>query len=382
MLFSFPPVDLAEGYDELRREARRHFAEARERGLFSPATSSWMVYDIGLQPAVRRVGLYRNDMAEALRRPRAFGSRALCRHGRDADGRRAGRRALGRRSAKRAANPAARIGHFARARIARHCSRRAQFRDRHERAGRRLRPLEHPLSGGSRRRRLAARRAQDLDFERPCRRLYDRAVPNRAEGRDAPACRYDAIRGRPPRKGRHDPSHREHARTARIQRSDVRRRLRARQRCPGNAWRGLVSGDGRARFRAQRARTFFERLSAAGRSGRRDRGEWLARAGARHWPTVGAHRRAPGNVDVDRGPARTRASDRDRGRAGQGFLGNALEQQTPQALHDLCATAPRFGGEGYAALLADTMLAAPSFTLRGGTPEVLRGIIAKGLGLR
>ena len=53
----------------------------------------------------------------------------------------------------------------------------------------------------------------------------------------------------------------------------------------------------------------------------------------------------------------------------------------PQTLSELCATAPRHGGEGFAALLGDTMLAAPSFTLRGGTPEILRGIIAKGLGL-
>jgi hypothetical protein len=30
----------------------------------------------------------------------------------------------------------------------------------------------------------------------------------------------------------------------------------------------------------------------------------------------------------------------------------------------------------------DTVLAAPSFTLRGGTPEILRNIIARGLGLR
>jgi hypothetical protein len=36
----------------------------------------------------------------------------------------------------------------------------------------------------------------------------------------------------------------------------------------------------------------------------------------------------------------------------------------------------------YAAALAVSLLAAPSFSLRGGTREILRGIIARGLGLR
>ncbi|HZG88721.1 MAG TPA: acyl-CoA dehydrogenase family protein [Pseudonocardia sp.] len=39
-------------------------------------------------------------------------------------------------------------------------------------------------------------------------------------------------------------------------------------------------------------------------------------------------------------------------------------------------------GSGYARLLADAVLHAPGFTLRGGTNEVLRGIVARGLGLR
>jgi len=33
-------------------------------------------------------------------------------------------------------------------------------------------------------------------------------------------------------------------------------------------------------------------------------------------------------------------------------------------------------------VLAYTTLSAPSFSLRGGTREILRGIIARGLGLR
>ncbi|MBS0284867.1 MAG: acyl-CoA dehydrogenase, partial [Proteobacteria bacterium] len=36
----------------------------------------------------------------------------------------------------------------------------------------------------------------------------------------------------------------------------------------------------------------------------------------------------------------------------------------------------------FVAVLAHTMLNAPSFSLRGGTREILRGIIARGLGVR
>ena len=40
------------------------------------------------------------------------------------------------------------------------------------------------------------------------------------------------------------------------------------------------------------------------------------------------------------------------------------------------------GGSDHARVLAYLMQMAPSFSLRGGTREILRGIIARGLGLR
>jgi acyl-CoA dehydrogenase len=40
------------------------------------------------------------------------------------------------------------------------------------------------------------------------------------------------------------------------------------------------------------------------------------------------------------------------------------------------------GGTEYERLLAEAVLAAPGFTLRGGTNEILRGIVARGMGLR
>lgn len=61
-------------------------------------------------------------------------------------------------------------------------------------------------------------------------------------------------------------------------------------------------------------------------------------------------------------------------------LGNALEREIPEVLREI--TPPLRGRRDYRHLLTDAILAAPSFTLRGGTPEILRGIIARELGLR
>ncbi|MEJ3651736.1 acyl-CoA dehydrogenase family protein [Actinomycetes bacterium KLBMP 9759] len=64
-------------------------------------------------------------------------------------------------------------------------------------------------------------------------------------------------------------------------------------------------------------------------------------------------------------------------------LGTRFESEVIDAARLLVAIPPDPGAEtGYARLLADAVLHAPGFTLRGGTNEVLRGIVARGLGLR
>jgi alkylation response protein AidB-like acyl-CoA dehydrogenase len=64
-------------------------------------------------------------------------------------------------------------------------------------------------------------------------------------------------------------------------------------------------------------------------------------------------------------------------------LGAVLEQEIPEIARGLTADiAITATHAGYAAVLAYTILHAPSFSLRGGTREILRGIIARGLGLR
>lgn len=64
-------------------------------------------------------------------------------------------------------------------------------------------------------------------------------------------------------------------------------------------------------------------------------------------------------------------------------LGTLFEQEVPEIARHLIACEPELGSrEPFAAALSRTMLYAPSFSIRGGTREILRGIIARGLGLR
>ncbi|WP_168791335.1 acyl-CoA dehydrogenase family protein [Paraburkholderia aromaticivorans] len=64
-------------------------------------------------------------------------------------------------------------------------------------------------------------------------------------------------------------------------------------------------------------------------------------------------------------------------------LGVGFEQDLPEAAQALFDIEPCIdNGTGYAQTLAYLTQMAPSFSLRGGTREILRGIIARGLGLR
>ena len=64
-------------------------------------------------------------------------------------------------------------------------------------------------------------------------------------------------------------------------------------------------------------------------------------------------------------------------------LGTTLEQEIPEIARMLIASEPTADTtQDFLAVLAHGMLHAPSFSLRGGTREILRGMIARGLGLR
>jgi hypothetical protein len=64
-------------------------------------------------------------------------------------------------------------------------------------------------------------------------------------------------------------------------------------------------------------------------------------------------------------------------------LGALLEQDTPEIVRRHVAAEPSAEApDDFAQALAWTIQNAPAFSLRGGTREILRGIIARGLGLR
>jgi alkylation response protein AidB-like acyl-CoA dehydrogenase len=64
-------------------------------------------------------------------------------------------------------------------------------------------------------------------------------------------------------------------------------------------------------------------------------------------------------------------------------LGNLLEQEIPEIVRLLVNEEPdATATHDFLAVLAHNMMYAPSFSLRGGTREILRGMIARGLGLR
>ncbi len=64
-------------------------------------------------------------------------------------------------------------------------------------------------------------------------------------------------------------------------------------------------------------------------------------------------------------------------------LGASFEQELPEIARGLVDEAPDIHAKNdFAAVLAYTMMAAPAFSLRGGTREILRGIIARQIGLR
>jgi alkylation response protein AidB-like acyl-CoA dehydrogenase len=63
-------------------------------------------------------------------------------------------------------------------------------------------------------------------------------------------------------------------------------------------------------------------------------------------------------------------------------VGTRLESEIIEVARMLTAAGPDPDGGGLAGLLAHAVLHAPGFTLRGGTNEILRGIVARGLALR
>ncbi|MCW2667148.1 MAG: acyl-CoA dehydrogenase protein [Frankiales bacterium] len=63
-------------------------------------------------------------------------------------------------------------------------------------------------------------------------------------------------------------------------------------------------------------------------------------------------------------------------------LGTRFESQLTEAVRRVVPDVPDLAGSPLSSMLATAVLHAPGFTLRGGTNEILRGVVARGLGVR
>jgi alkylation response protein AidB-like acyl-CoA dehydrogenase len=96
---------------------------------------------------------------------------------------------------------------------------------------------------------------------------------------------------------------------------------------------------------------------------------------SRYWTLRQMSLAVAGALDVGQTPDLAAAVVKD--------LGTRFENEVIDVVRSLVSIPPDPGAEGgYARLLADAVRHAPGFTLRGGTNEILRGIVARGLGLR
>ena len=63
-------------------------------------------------------------------------------------------------------------------------------------------------------------------------------------------------------------------------------------------------------------------------------------------------------------------------------LGTRFESALTDAVRRVVPDVPDLNGSPLSSMLATAVLHAPGFTLRGGTNEILRGVVARGLGVR
>lgn len=381
MPFSFPPTDLSEGYDELRAEVRGFLAEAKDQKLFTPATSSWMVYDAAFSRLCGRRGYIAMTwpkryggherssldryvvMEEMLAAGAPVGSHwiadrqsgpQILRHGTDA--------------LRERVLPAIARGEVcfvigmsepdAGSDLSNIRSRARRVGEGWRLEGRKIWTSNAHLGDYM----IGLFRTEPKDETRRHAGMTQFVVDLHAEG--VTVRPIENMLGR--------------SEFTEVVFDDVFVPDSEVLGTPGEGW-GLVMGElAFERSGPERFLSTFPLLAAATAEIGAAGSELQARGIGRLLAHTAALREMSMSIAARLGTGESVGTEA----ALVKDLGNALEQEVPQALHDLCATAPRLGGEGYAALLGDTMLAAPSFTLRGGTPEILRGLIAKGLGLR
>jgi alkylation response protein AidB-like acyl-CoA dehydrogenase len=143
----------------------------------------------------------------------------------------------------------------------------------------------------------------------------------------------------------------------------------------GAGWRQVTSElslerSGPERYLSSFA-LFVELLRAAGPEPPEALRALIARTTAQLWTLRQMSLSVAGQLAAGRDPALEAAVVKD--------LGNSFEQELPRLVQ---AQLELDGDSELCRVLAYLLQVAPSFSLRGGTREILRGIVARGLGLR
>lgn len=148
---------------------------------------------------------------------------------------------------------------------------------------------------------------------------------------------------------------------------------------PGDGWQQVTSELSLERSGPERylssIELFLELLRAVGPVPPEPVRDAIGRITAELWTLRQMSLSVAGQLAAGKDPAVEAAMVKD--------LGNGFEQELPRLVQALCDAGVELGGEQpLAQVLAFLVQASPSFSLRGGTREILRGIIARGLGLR
>ena len=207
-----------------------------------------------------------------------------------------------------------------------------------------------------------------------------RARPVGAARPGPPARGTEPVHRRPAGAGGDDPPDHLDGRGPPLQRGAPRRGVHPRRPGARRGRRRLGAGDLRARLRAQRPRTRPVDVPAA-----RDRrtGAWT-RGACPPTPASAVTSRASRPCTTCRSPCRRRAEnhqDADTAAAVVKVLGTTGEGDIADYVDTLTASGWAIDDE-LDTLLHAAILQRPGFTLRGGTNEILRGVIARGLGMR
>jgi len=146
----------------------------------------------------------------------------------------------------------------------------------------------------------------------------------------------------------------------------------------GNGWRQVVSELGFERSGPERFLSSFRLLTELVRALGPEPPPAAAREVGRLVAQLAALRRmslsVQGMLQAGAAPDVAAAVVKD--------VGTQFEQDIPEMARQLVETEPTLAGSVFERVLAHTILYHRSFSIRGGTREILRGIIARGLGLR